>query len=88
MARKRYTALNLPLSLVDELKVWRMAFTASYGHPISYAEMIRGMLDSLDDSDPGVVDELDRIIKKHPELLEKMANYRGQNDENNYGQRV
>ena len=38
--------------------------------------MIRGMLDSLEDSDPGVVDELDRILTKHPELYDKMAVYR------------
>lgn len=77
MAKNSYTPLNLPGALVDELKVWKMAFSASYGRPVSYAEMIRGMLDSLEDTEPGVVAELDDIMKKHPELMERMANYQG-----------
>lgn len=74
MAKNGYTTLNLPTALVDELKVWRMAFAASYGKVVSYAEMIRGMLDSLDDTEPGVVAEMDEILKKHPRLIEKMGN--------------
>ena len=76
MAKNGYTTLNLPTALVEELKVWRMAFNTSYGKTISYAEMIRGMLDSLEDTEPGVVEEMGGIIKKHPELMEKMENYR------------
>ena len=75
MAKTEYTALNLPKTLVEELKVWRMAFCASYGKQVSYGEMLRGMLDSLEDSDPGVVAEMDRLLEKHPELAEKMGNY-------------
>ncbi len=80
MAKNGYTTLNLPTALVEELKVWRMAFNTSYGKTISYAEIIRGMLDSLEDTEPGVVAEMDEIIKKHPELAEKMGNYT--NDDN------
>lgn len=69
----------LPTALVEERKVWKMAFSASYGGPVSYAEMIRGMLDSLEDSEPGVVAEMDEILKKHPELAEKMMNYIDEN---------
>ena len=79
---KNYTTLNLPTALVEELKIWRLAFTAAYGKNISYAQMIRGMLDSLEDSDPSVVEELERLLEKHPELQEKMANYKGENNEN------
>ena len=74
MAKNGYMTLNLPATLVEELKVWKMAFSASYGRTVSYAEMIRGMLDSLEDTEPGVVAELDEIMKKHPELMEKMSN--------------
>ena len=77
MAKIEYTPLNLPKALVEELKVWRMAFCNSYGRTMSYGEIIRGMLDSLEDSDPGVVEELEQILKKHPELEEKMCQYRG-----------
>ena len=76
MAKIEYTPLNLPKTLVEELKIWRLAFCASYGRTVSYGEMIRSMLDSMEDSDPGVLDELGRILEKHPELYEKMAVYR------------
>lgn len=36
--------------------------------------MIRSMLDSLEDTEPGIVEELDEIMKMHPELMEKMSN--------------
>ena len=81
MAKTEYTTLNLPKTLVEELKVWRMAFCAAYGRQKSYGEMLRGMLDSLVDSDPSVVEELDRLVKKHPELEKKLGNYRGAIDE-------
>lgn len=77
MAKNGYTTLNLPTALVEELKVWRTAFSAAYGKSVSYGEMIRGMLDSLEDTEPGVVEELDTIVRKHPELAQKLANYRG-----------
>lgn len=73
MAKNGYTTLNLPTALVEELKIWKMAFAASYGKVVSYAEMFRGMLDSLDDTEPGVVAEMDEILKKHPKLAEKMG---------------
>lgn len=31
MAKIEYTPLNLPKSLVEELKVWRLAFCSAYG---------------------------------------------------------
>ena len=75
MAKTEYTTLNLPKTLVEELKIWRMAFTASYGRSISYAEMIRVMLDSLESSKQEIVAEMDEILKKHPALADKMCNY-------------
>lgn len=86
MAKIEYTPLNLPKGLVEELKVWKMAFAAAYGRTVSYGEMLRGMLDSLEDSDPGVVEELDAIVKRHPELLEKLGDYRGLPSEEETGE--
>ena len=83
MTKIEYVPINLPKPLAEELKVWKMAFAAAYGRPVSYGEMIRGMLDSLEDSDPGVAEELDHMVKKHPELLDKLAEYRGMKDEEN-----
>ena len=73
MAKTEYTTLNLPKSLVEELKVWRMAYCTAYGKQVSYSEMLRGMLDSIEKSEPDVVEELERIIEKHPDLGEKVS---------------
>lgn len=75
MAKTEYTTLNLPKSLVEELKVWRMAYCSAYGKTVSYSEILREMLDSLIESNPLVVEEMDRLVKKHPELEDKMGNY-------------
>lgn len=75
MSKIEYTPLNLPKSLVEELKVWRLAFCSAYGKTVSYGEMIRGMLDSLEFSQPDVVDELATILHKHPELEDTMVVY-------------
>ena len=76
MAKNGYTTLNLPTELVEALKVWKMAFTAAYGKPMSYADIIYGMLDSLEDSEPAVVEELDRLVAKHPVLIDMMTKYK------------
>ena len=61
--------ITLPTALVEEMKVWKMAFSASYAKEVSYAEMIRGMLDSLEVTEPGVVEEMVKIVEKHPACL-------------------
>lgn len=81
MTKIEYTSLNLPKALVEELKIWRMAFCASYGRSVSYGEMIRGMLDCLAEIEPNVVEERDRLVQRNPSLLEKMRNYYGPADE-------
>ena len=68
----KYAALNIPDSLVEELKVWKMAFSMSYGRTVSYAEMIRSMLDSMPQSDPEVYGALTKLLEMNPELKEKM----------------
>ena len=67
--KKAYASINLPQSMIEELKVWKAAFTAAYGAPKTYEEMLRGMLDSLQDTEPAVHAEFCRIIENHPELL-------------------
>ena len=76
MSKIEYTPLNLPKSLVEELKVWRLAICSAYGKTVSYGEMIRSMLDCMEDYEPAVVSELSRILEKHPELDDKMSVYR------------
>lgn len=73
-----YTTLNLPTDLVEELKIWRQAFMMSACRNVTYAEMICSMLDSLEDTDPDVVQAMDLLIERHPELSEKIGRYRGE----------
>lgn len=77
MNKKTFTALNIPTSLVEELRVWKMAFGLAYGDPsFSYERMIRGMLDSLPQTEPGVVQALDELVKKNPDLMDRLAGYK------------
>lgn len=75
--QKKYTALSLPGTLVEELKIWRRAFSNSYNRNISYEEMIRLMLDSMEDYEPGVAAEMVRMVQAKPELQQQLGNYRG-----------
>lgn len=77
MAQKGYTTLNLPVDLVEELKIWRQAFMIACGRTVSYGEMIRTMLDNLDTDEPDVVQAMDMLTKAHPELLTKLGKYKG-----------
>lgn len=42
--KKKYTPLNLPVELVEELKDWRNAITICTGQEITWEELIRKML--------------------------------------------
>ena len=73
---KGFTTLNLPTDLIEEIKIWRQAFMMCYCRNVTYAEMFRSMLDSLDDIEPDVVQAMDMIIERHPELAEKIDKYK------------
>lgn len=75
MAKIEYIPVNLPKPLVEELKIWKRAYCNAYNKQVSYGEMIRGMLDSMEEIEPGVVEELDNMVKLHPELMNSLANY-------------
>ena len=77
MRKKTYSSFNLPTDLVEELKIWRQAFMIANGRTVSYGEMIRSMLDSLDDSEPDVTKAMDMIIISHPELAVKVGKNKG-----------
>lgn len=62
---------------MEEMKVWKTAFERSYNRgSLTYEFILRGMLDSLEMSEPDVVAELDRMMQEDPSLMEKMSNYR------------
>lgn len=77
MAMNGYKTLNLPADLVEELKIWRQAFNIAYGRTVSYGEMIRSFLDGVEEVEPDVVEAMDMLVEKHPELGEKIGKYRG-----------
>ena len=74
MEKKLYSPLNLPKPLIEELKIWRVAFTAAYGKNVSYEQMMRSFLDSIEDTEPAVYAEFVKMLKAHPELMEKVGN--------------
>ena len=73
----KYSGLNLPESLVEELKIWKMAYALAYGRTISYAEIIRKMIDIIPEHDPAVKESLSRLLEMNPELASKIANKNG-----------
>lgn len=70
--RVKSTTIKLPVSLIEELKLWKQAASNAALRPVSYAEFIRGMLDSLDETEPDITREMDRMIEAHPELAKKL----------------
>lgn len=81
MNRNRYTTICLPSPLVEELKVWKTAYCAAYGRPVSYAEMIRSLLDYIPETEPDVEQVLEKICDRRPELLEKLGRWGGKKTE-------
>lgn len=80
-----YTNLSLPTSLVEELEIWKMAFSATYGVEMSYADIICSMLDTLEEGDPAVLEEMERLMMERPELKNKIYVYRDGETNNNEG---
>lgn len=75
MGKVEYTTINLPKALVEEMKVWKMAYSVSYGRAVTYEEIIRGLLDNVEDIEPGVYAELAHILENNPELEGRMGVY-------------
>ena len=75
MVNKKFGTLRLPETLIDELKVWKRAYEKSYNAPVTYEFMLRSMLDSLQEGEPGVLGEMEKMLEEDPSLLEKMGKY-------------
>ena len=71
--RKDYTAICLPKTMVEELKLWRKAYMVCYPQKdVSYESMIRGMLDCLELYEPAVYKEFNKMYASlHPEEFEQ-----------------
>ena len=78
MANKdKYKGIRLPEDLVEELKIWKRAFSSCYMKEVSYGEMIRMMLDNLDAIDPDITVTMDRLIERYPEYSSIVGKYKG-----------
>lgn len=66
--KKEYASINLPKEIVDELKLWKVAFAAAYGRSVSYGEMIKGMLVDIKHTAPSVHEEFRGMLERNPEL--------------------
>lgn len=77
MTKIKYQSFNLPVDLVEELKLWRQAYMIAFGRTISYGEMISLMLQGLDALEPDVVKAMDFLVAQHPEFAEKIGKYKG-----------
>lgn len=71
VAKKDFTQISLPTDLVEDLKVLRMAFSNCAAKPVSFEEMIRGMMDSLKETGPDVFEEYNRIVSKRADVTSK-----------------
>ena len=67
MVKKKFKLIALDEELAEELKDWKVAFAAAYLKPMTFTSMIRGMLDSLETSDPAVWEEYEKIQQRKEE---------------------
>lgn len=74
---KKFASIRVSEELAEELRIWKMAFERSYNRgSLTYEFMLRSMLDSLEDTEPAVVEELGRMAEEDPTLLERMYKHK------------
>lgn len=49
---KKFTAMNVPIDLLEQLKSLKKAYQVCYGKSVSYEEMIGSLIDGLQFADP------------------------------------
>lgn len=71
---KEFKAVRLPEELVDELQLWREAYSRhSNRGKITFEFMVREMLDQFLRNEPGVVDEMRGMVGENPGLADKLS---------------
>ena len=74
---KKFASIRVSEELAEELRIWKVAFERSYNRgSLTYEFMLRSMLDSLEDTEPAVVEELGRMIDENPSLMARMVNHK------------
>ena len=69
---KKFVAMNLPRELVEELKVWKTAYSLTYGKSMTYGDIITSLLCGVEKTDPEVYEEMTRMVNAHPDLMKKL----------------
>lgn len=71
--KQKYVPICLPENLVEELKVWKIAFTMACGKNVTYAEMMRTMIDSLEKTNPDIGRTMDSMKQMNPSFSGKLS---------------
>ena len=69
---KKFVAMNLPRELVEELKVWKTAYSLTYGKSMTYGDIITSLLCGVEKTDPEVYEEMTRMVSAHPDLMNRL----------------
>lgn len=59
---KKFTAMNIPVDLLEQLKALKKAYLAHYGKSVSYEEIIVGLIEGLQFADPKLFSYYKMII--------------------------
>ena len=70
---QKTVTINLSEALVEELKIWKQAFSKSYGRELSYDEVIREFIDCVPETNPDVMEILDTMMAEDPAIAEKIG---------------
>lgn len=60
--------------LADELDIWLTAFRNLYGEDYPLSRMLSGLLDSIEDIHPEIIEEVGRMAEEDPAVLDRMGN--------------
>lgn len=64
---EKYTSLRLPVSVVEDLKVWKAAYEMSYATDMTYADVIQHLTQCVSEGDSPVHDMYNTIMAKRQE---------------------
>ena len=75
-SKSPWTKLLLSTSLVNELNVWKDAFSAVRGRNVTYSEMFDTLLSHMPETEPEIMAEFERMGARNPEIFNKIGKYR------------
>ena len=67
-----FKAIRVPETLMTDMKVLKGAYEESYGHKMTFEEVIRQMIASIEDGDPSVYEIYCTMQNTRREMQEKI----------------